>query len=133
MPVSLNQDHFRVRTDATAAQGGTPVWAAAQDTNASVHLSTNFRIRFSISNTGGTTGGKILTLQASRNSGAYAQVTTSSTFIQAVDATAGASANQSVITTQLLTGVGTFNGLGEYLSTATSTTETFFRRSQPLL
>jgi hypothetical protein len=59
MAVATNQEHFRIRTDATAAQGGTPVWAAAQDTNAnwSSVVLTAFRIRFSISDTGTTTTG----------------------------------------------------------------------------
>jgi len=117
-----NQDHFRIRTDATAAQGGTPVWAAAQDVNASLTVGTNFRIRFAISNTGTAGTTHTHTINASRNSGAYAAVTTVTTPAQSVDATAGASADNSAITTQLLTGVGTFAGLGNYDSTGVTGT-----------
>jgi hypothetical protein len=120
MVATVNQSHFRIRTDATAAQGGTPVWAAAQDVNISLNVSTNCRIRLCISNTGATNSSSVThELWVSRNSGAYAQAS-SSTFVNMVDATGGLSANGSAITTGLLTAVGTFDIVGEYVSTGLS-------------
>lgn len=117
MAIATNQEHFRIRTDATAAQGGTPVWAAAVDTNptswSAVSL-TPFRIRFSIANTGTTTtASSVWNIFVCRNgtgtnnaTGTYTQVTTASSFVQSTDATAGASADNSAISTELLGVVG---------------------------
>lgn len=124
MAVVTNQTHFRVRTDSTAAQGGTPVWAAALDTNPPqgfVPPGTPFRIRFAISDTGSTaTGTHPWNIFVSRNGGAFAQVTTSTSFVITTDATAGASAENSAITTSLLGGTGTFDGIGVYDDTGTT-------------
>lgn len=50
----LVQDHFRVRTDTNTPDGGTPTWAAAEDTDVSLDVDTTFRVRFVVSCTGGT-------------------------------------------------------------------------------
>lgn len=107
---TLVQYAWRIRTDSTAAEGGTPVWGAAEDTVFDPAVSTPFRIRFSIENTGGSSAAAhAWSIFVSRNSGAYAGVSTSSSYVQAVDATAGASSNGSAITSALLTGAsGTF-------------------------
>src|SRR5262245_60635896 len=98
MAVTLDQTHYRIRTDATAAQGGTPVWAAALDTPSEIKIGTNFRLRFTVSSTGTTANTtNPWQIYASRNGGAYAAVTTSGTFIKSVDATGGASADNSAI------------------------------------
>jgi hypothetical protein len=111
-----DQNQFRVRTDSTAAQGGTPVWAAAQNASVNVPSDAPFRIRVAYANTGTNFGAQIA-LYYSKNGGAWALVPTTSTGneVYQVDATAGASANNSTITTSLLTGApGTFSTVGTY-------------------
>ena len=112
MAVALNQFSYRFRTDATAAQGGTPVWGAAQSITYIPPVNTPFRIRFCIESTGSTSPSSFAyTLYVSKNGGAYAAVpsTSSGNAIYQTDATAGASANESSITSALLTGAtGTF-------------------------
>lgn len=124
MAVNLVQQVFRIRTDATAAQGGTPVWAAAQNAVPVLSPSALFRIRFAIANTGTTSAAsQAYNLFVSRNAGAYAQVpnVVGSNAVYCADATAGASADDSPITTSLLTGAsGTFTGVGVYDFTGTT-------------
>lgn len=119
MAVAYNQFSFRVRTDATAAQGGTPVWGAAQSTNFNIAVDTPFRIRFCFESTGssGTAAASIQSIFYSLNSGAYAQVPSTSTGnpVFSTDAAGGHSSDNSAITTSLLTGAaGTFLTTGEY-------------------
>ncbi len=121
MAVTLVQSHYRIRTDSTAAQGGTPVWAAALDTPAPIAIGTSFRIRVSVSSTGTTANtSNPFQIYCSRNGGAYAAITTSGTYIKSIDATAGASADNSAITTSLIGGTGTFQNVGQYDSTGAS-------------
>ena len=118
------QSGFRIRTDNTAAQGGTPVWAAAENAVATPVEDVAFRIRFAISNNAATNSGG-WQLFVSKNAGAYAQVpnSASTNSVFATDATAGASSNGSLITTSLLTsGVGTFATSGVYNQTGTTAT-----------
>src|ERR1700757_4139461 len=98
MAVTLDQTHYRIRTDTTAEQGGTPVWAASLDTPAAIKIGTKFRVRITVSSTGATSNtSNPWQIYASRNGGAYAAVTASGTYIQSVDATGGASADNSTI------------------------------------
>jgi len=112
--MALNQQVFRIRTDATAAQGGAPVWAEAQNANPVLGNTATFRIR---SCTTAAPASQIYNLFVSKNAGAYAQVpnTSSGNPVYSADATAGASADNSALTTSLLTGAtGTFSNVGEY-------------------
>ncbi len=122
MAIATVQDRFRFRVDGTAAQGGTPNWLAAENTSVSLGRGDRFRIRFEIQNTGTTTNGSnILTLMLSRNAGAYAAVTTATSFIKASDNSGGASADNSAISTRLLTAdAGTFVN-GQYDITGATT------------
>ena len=129
MAVALNQFGWRIRTDATAAQGGTPVWAAAQNTvpdvSAMPAIGTPFRIRFVLANTGSTTSTTHpKQIYASRNAGAYAAVTSATTYVQSADATFGGSADNSNITSSLLTGTGSAQNAGEYDDTGATATFT---------
>ena len=115
--MALTQQVYRIRTDATAAQGGTPVWAAVQNTNPVLSNSASFRIRFAISCITAAPASQIYNLFVSKNAGAYAQVPNVATSnpVYALDATSGASADNSALTTSLLTGAtGTFSNVGEY-------------------
>jgi hypothetical protein len=136
MAIATIQDRFRIRIDNTAAQGGIPAWFAAENANVSLARGDRFRIRFEIQNTGSTTNGSaIMSLMLSRNAGAYAAVTTATSFVKSIDSTNGLSADNSAITTRLLTvDAGTFTS-GQYDTTgatvaltlaATSVTELEF-------
>jgi hypothetical protein len=124
MAITLVQQNFRIRTDATKAQAGTPVWAAAQNVQWNVVPDTAFRIRFSVADTGTTAASsQAYSLFVSKNGGAFAQVpsTASTNPVFCTDATAGASLNNSAITTSLLTGnTGTFLNVGVYNDTGTT-------------
>ena len=101
--MALNQQIYRIRTDATAAQGGTPVWLAAQNTVGVLGPSAAFRIRFAISCITAAPSSQIYNLFVSKNAGAYAQVpnVVGSNPVYSLDATAGASADNSALTTSL--------------------------------
>ena len=75
MAVTLVQQEFRFRLDTTAAQGGTPVWAAAQNTNVNlsqISAAQPFRIRFAIADTGTTSAAtSVYTLRWARSSKGY--------------------------------------------------------------
>ena len=119
MAVNCDQFGFRIRLDATAAQGGTPVWAAAQNVNAPVLANIPFRIRIGVYNSGATATSNVAwNLRYSKNGGGYTQISTTAAGnpVYATDATAGASADDSNISTALLTppgGSGAFSG-GKY-------------------
>jgi len=114
----LVQFSFRIRTDNTKAQGGIPVWAAAQNTNARVPSGIPFRIRFCIEDTADPYPAQTYNIYYSKNGGAYLQVPSSpgTSPVYGADATNGASADNSAITTALLTGAsGNFtNGQYDY-------------------
>jgi len=118
MAIATIQDRFRIRIDNTAAQGGIPAWFAAENANVSLARGDRFRIRFEIQNTGSTTNGSnIMSLMLSRNAGAYAAVTTATSFVKAIDNSSGLSADNSAISTRLLTSdAGTFTS-GQYDTT----------------
>ena len=106
----LVQDHYRTRSDTTAADPGTPVWETTEDQSASLDWTTGitFRIRFVISNTGDGGATPNFNLFLSKEGGAYAAITTSSTNgVQAADASS--SADNTTLTTgnfQLTAGTG---------------------------
>jgi hypothetical protein len=102
------QVRYRFRTDA-AAVDSTPTWAAAENTNYYPGLETAFRLRFTVNNTGTAAGAGPHIIRLSKNAGAYAAITTSSTAgVQSVNA--GASADEATIATanfRLTAGTGT--------------------------
>jgi hypothetical protein len=108
------QVHYRFRTDASSVETA-PTWGAAEDTTfaPSPQRGTKFRLRFEIQNTGSTTTGAVAwRIFCSRNSGAYAQVTTSGTYVQ--DADASSDADDATLSTRRLTSAaGTFTA-GKY-------------------
>jgi hypothetical protein len=97
----LRQRHFRFRTD-TGAVDATPTWGAAEDANY-VPGSAAFRLRFSIENPDAeATGSLPFQIYVSKNGGAYAPVTTSSTNgIKSIDA--GSDADNTTIVIPRLT------------------------------
>jgi hypothetical protein len=102
----LRQRHFRFRTD-TGAVDATPTWGAAEDTNY-VPGSAAFRLRFSIENPDAeATGSLPFQIYVSKNGGAYAAVTTSSTNgIKSIDAGSDAD-NTTIVIPRLTTPVWT--------------------------
>lgn len=124
MAVNFVQSAFRIRGDRQASQGGTPSWYAAQNAVAVPTQQCGFRIRFQIENTGATNSTSAAwQLYASRNGGAYAAVTTITTFVQGNDASGGNSANNSAITSSLLTGGVTTFANGLYNNTGATTAQ----------
>ena len=130
MAIVTVQDRFRIRIDNTAAQGGIPNWFAAENANVSLSRGDGFRIRFEIQNTGSTTNGSnIMSLMLSRNAGAYAAVTTATSFVKSIDNSRGLSADNSAISTRLLTAdAGTFTN-GQYDTTGATATQTLLATS----
>jgi hypothetical protein len=95
LAVNLIQRHYRFRTDALAVNDPSPVWGAVEDTGGFVPaLNTPFRLRFTVTNTGSSNSASSpWRLYLSKNAGAYAQITTTSTGgVKAVDA--GSSADR---------------------------------------
>jgi hypothetical protein len=112
----LVQDHSRIRSDTTAADPGTPVWETTIDQAAALDwpTDTTFRIRFVVSNTGDAVANSPYQIYVSKNSAAYAAVTTTSSNVQSADASS--SADALALTTgnfQLTAGTGTATN-GEY-------------------
>jgi len=110
MAVTLVQAVFRFRTDANAADAGTPTWAAAENTNYNPNVGDKFRLRFRVDNTGNTSSNtQAHNLYVSVDGGSYVTLD-SQTHVSAVDATLGASADDSSIATgnfRLSAGSGT--------------------------
>jgi hypothetical protein len=104
-PVTV-QDHFRIRSDTTAANPGTPVWVTTEDQANSptscltYPLDTSFRIRFVISNTGTGDQTANFGLMFSQNGGAYTNINIISNTTQPVRA---ADASSDVTATALTT------------------------------
>ena len=128
MAITLAQAVFRFRTDALAADqttAGACTWGAAQNVNYNPPVNTPFRIRFIVQNTGSTTSGSVTwNLRYQKNgTGGYVQVpnTSSGNSVYSVDATAGASSDNSALTHSLLTGgSGTFLTTGQYDDTGST-------------
>jgi hypothetical protein len=104
------QEYYRLRSDETAADPGTPVWISTvnQATRTNIALDTLFRVRFVVANTSGNNGTATFSLYASHNSGTYTEVAASGTAVITADATTPTDAD--ALTTanfQLTAGTGT--------------------------
>lgn len=102
------QDHFRVRSDTTAAENGTPVWVGNEDANVEYETDTTFRIRFVASNTGDGTPSNNMNLWCSHEGGTYFEITTTSSIVIATDASS--SSDNEILTVanfELTAGTGT--------------------------
>jgi len=120
----IEQEHFRIRTDGTAADPGTPTWLAAEDTNGTLTVSgnTNVRIRFVVAETAGNAANSDYSIYYSKNAGSYLAVSGSSSNVQFADAST--SADGTALTTanyQLTAGTGTAAN-GEYSEDAVVST-----------
>lgn len=83
--VTLDQVHYRFRTDGGAVDAN-PTWGAAQDTTYQPGIA-NFRLRIAVSNNAIVPQGpNDYQIYVSKNGGAYAPITTSSSNVKAVDA-----------------------------------------------
>lgn len=102
-----SQRHFRFRTD-TGAADATPTWGANEDSNTFTPGTSPFRLRFSIENpTHVATGSLPYEIYLSKNGGAYAAITTSSTNgLKSADAGSDAD-NTSIFIPRLTTPVWT--------------------------
>lgn len=131
MAEQLVQQASEVRTDATAAQGGTPVWATRDPTTGLYFFKPNvhFRIRQALGNAanGDAVSSSSFQLQYSKDPGAtgvggvWYNIGTTGSEVIAVDATGGVSSNGQVLTTALL-GLSPFMALGDYSTTGISNT-----------
>jgi hypothetical protein len=103
---ALGQTHFRGRSDGWDVDIA-PEWIANEDTNFTWRTEAPFRIRFVLQETaGGNPASAAYKIQANVNGGAFQDVTTTSTIVQAVDCSS--SAEDAAITTERLSGTGTF-------------------------
>ena len=120
--VSLTQSSFRVRNDDGSESSAT--WAAALNTNASIQVDTNFRVRFATS-VGGS-GSGIYTNTGTRsiayslNGGTFAQVTSSSSVVKL---SSSSHVSDETATTQQITSGGTYQA-GNVLTSSSNTTNT---------
>jgi hypothetical protein len=122
MPVAAVQTRYRFRSDAATVDAA-PTWAANENTTYFPGLSTNFRLRFEVQNTGSTsTGAQTWNLFFSRNASAYAQVSVSSSYVQSVAASVDAD-NTALTVRRLTADAGTFVN-GQYDSTGATGTIT---------
>ena len=114
----MEQEHFRVRNDTTAAtSGGTPNWISTEDqaTNIVVDPGQTFRIRFVAANSGTAQSSNLQQLYVSKNGGAYVFLG-SQTDIEA-DAAASSSSSGTTLTatTDFLLTAGTGTAIdGDY-------------------
>jgi hypothetical protein len=100
------QQHCRYRTDADAVDTAA-TWGAAIDSNFTIAAGVNFRLRFTVANTGAANlSSGAWVPRYSKNGGAYTAITALGTNVRAINA--GASADGAAITTdQLTAGTGT--------------------------
>jgi hypothetical protein len=106
------QIHARFRSD-TGTVEASPTWFANEDTNYSLDVSAgNVFLRVRVSVQENSTGSSVTSwiLRASKNGGAYANITTSGTDI-ANDSGASSSSDEAATTTQRLT-----SGTGSYVA-----------------
>lgn len=77
---TIEQEYARIRSDTTVADPGTPTWETTENQGAALswETATTFRIRFVIANTGTGAGNSPYQIYVSKNSGAYAPITTTS-------------------------------------------------------
>lgn len=135
MPITTNQTRYRFRSDTLTVDSASVVWPVAENTTwaPSPERGTPFRLRFEVQNSGNTTtGATTWELFVSRNAGAYAQVTTGGTFVQASSAASTDADDTALATRRLTADAGTFvNGrydetgqIASGLVTLTATTVT---------
>lgn len=107
MPVDLRTTHYRFGVDELAEN--THGWHANEDTNPAVGViatDTTFLLRFTVQETGATLASNVdMQFQVARNGGAFQNITTTSTIVKAVAATALTNAGNC---TKRLSGTGTF-------------------------
>jgi hypothetical protein len=109
MVAVFEQEHYRIRSDETAANPGTPVWESDIDqaTRTSIDADTLFRIRFVIANTGSANDTSTYSLYFSHEGGSYTAVAASGTAV--ITADAGTPSDADSLTTanfQLTAGTG---------------------------
>lgn len=111
MAVSLHTTHYRFGIDELAES--THGWHAAEDANPAqgvIAVDTNFLLRFTVQETGGTLASNTdQRFQCNLNGGAFQDITTTSTIVKAVPAAAFADAANC---TKRLSGTGTFETTG---------------------
>lgn len=101
---SLEQQAFRIRNDNGSET--TATWVANQNTNATLNVDTNYRIRFQVQENGGESEVQLFQLQYNLNSAGYNNVDGASSVVRA---SASANFADGDNTTQQLTGgSGTF-------------------------
>ena len=106
-PASFAQNGFRGRND--DGNETTATWKAAQNTNWSQAVDTNFRVRFQIQEGAACAGAnKQWRLQYNLNSAGYVNVTATSSVVRA--SASGNLADAANLTDQLTGGTGTFQG-----------------------
>ncbi len=117
---SFDQKHYRFFRDNYALN--TADWYAAEDTNLNVGISTNFRLRFEVANTGAAAGNVTRRLEFRENTGAgygaWTQITTGTNDVRLVDSTLFTDGDA---TTSRLTAVGSFQA-GQGKDTGSDTT-----------
>ncbi len=99
----FDQKHFRIYQDDGGLNSATAY--AAEDTNYNVNVSTNFRIRFEVANTGNKSDNATRRLQFKEDSGSWTQITTGTNNVRLVDSI---NFTDGDATTARLTATGTF-------------------------
>jgi hypothetical protein len=118
--INTIQQHCRYRTDANAVDTAA-TWGAAIDSNFTIAAGVDFRLRFTVANTGGANVGNVAWgPRYSKNGGAYTAITTSSSNVIAVNA--GASVDGASITSDQLTAGTGSRANGFYDETGGETT-----------
>jgi hypothetical protein len=116
---TINQASYRFRND--DGSESTATWKAAENAKleiTSIAADIPFRLRVMVQETGGETGTSSFKLQRSVNGGAYADITTTSTYVRV---RASANVTDGAATTNQIGGTGTFNG-GQFRETITAST-----------
>ena len=98
--------HFRGRND--DGDETTATWKAAEDTNWTQQVDTNFRVRFKVQNDTSAINNLDVLLQYSLNGGAFTAVSATSSVIRS--SASPNLADQANLTVQLTAGTGTFIG-----------------------
>jgi hypothetical protein len=125
-PPIFETDHWRIRSDTTVAEGGTPVWETTEDQAAGLVwlVGNTFRIRFVVSETGGNRAqNDNLVLQYQINTDGWNDVGDNGTTAEGViyDLAASTSADQTLLATEILTaGQGSVSGGGQYVESITN-------------
>jgi len=122
--ITTVQTRYRFRTDTLTVDSGSAVWGAAENTTfvpTPNNRNVAFRLRFEIQNTGSTTtGATAWNLFCSKNGGAYAQLTSSSTIGCKLSSAASSDADNTSLTVRRLTAdSGTFTN-GQYDNSGTT-------------